>query len=130
MPVLDEFMKKLSEEMEIDEPITPEMSGVYLLPLDETSQVVINKTDAGLSFTTIVADCPTIKRAEFLQMLMEANLFGQGTGHAILGLDNKGKKITLSLHIGHDINYKQFTEMLEDFINSIDFWREEAQNFK
>jgi hypothetical protein len=130
MPALDEFMKQLSKEMELEEPLNAEMTGVYVLPLEEGPSLVITRTERGLSFTSTVADCPTIKRAEFLQIMMESNLFGQGTGNAILGLDNKGKQITLSHHIEYDIGYNEFTEILEDFINYVDFWRDEAQNFK
>lgn len=130
MPVLDEFMKQLGYEMELETPLEPEMSGVYLIPLDEGLRIVVNRIDNGLSLTCELADCPTIKREEFLQTLMEANLFGQGTSNSILGLSSNSKKITLSHHIERDIKYNEFAEILEDFINTIDFWREEARNFK
>jgi len=130
MPLLDEFMKNLSHEMELDRVMEPEMSGVYILPLDEDLDVVINRGDLGISFVSEIADCPEMRREEFLSEMLLGNLFGQGTTDAVLGLNATGKKITLARHLDHEITYDEFSDILEDFMNSVDFWREEAQNFK
>jgi Tir chaperone protein (CesT) family len=130
MTNLNEFMKQLSYEMELEEPLTAEMSGVYTLPLDDELYIVISTWDEGISLTSDICECPTIKREEFLTELMHANLFGQGTTDAILGLTKNGKHITLSRHIAHDLDYKHFSEILEDFINTVDYWSDEAKAFK
>lgn len=127
---LNEFMKQLSYEMELEQPLTAQMSGVYTLPLDENLYIVISTGEEGLSLTSDICKCPTIKREEFLTEMMHANLFGQGTTDAILGLTKNGETITLSRHVKHDIDYKQFSEILEDFINTVDYWADEAKTYK
>ncbi|MEM1283391.1 MAG: type III secretion system chaperone [Chlamydiota bacterium] len=127
---LNEFMKQLSYEMELEQPLAAQMSGVYTLPLDENLYIVISTGDEGLSFTSDVCKCPTVKREEFLTKMMHANLFGQGTSEAILGLTKNGEKITLSRHVHHEIDYKEFSEILEDFINTVDYWADEVRVFK
>ncbi len=116
--------------MELDEPIEAEMSGVYMIPLEKDLAIVISKSDTGISLVSDVVECPETKREEFLSNMLLANLFGQGTTHAVLGLNKTGKKITLSRHISHDVNYEEFSDIFEDFINTVDFWKDEAQNFK
>lgn len=61
---------------------------------------------------------------------MLGNLFGQGTHKAVLGLTEDGNMLTLFKVVEYNIDYKQFRDALEDFINSVDFWREEALNHK
>lgn len=128
--VLGEFMKQLSYEMGLDGAVEAEMSGVYLLPLGEGLQVVISLEEGRLSFTAELCDCPTIKREQFLQEMMYGNLFGQGTADALLGLTKDGKKLTLARHVEHAVNYEQFSELLQDFIDIIDFWVDQAKNYQ
>lgn len=127
MPLLDDYMKLLSREMALDEPLQPNLSGNYLLPLDEETSVSISHYAQGFSFVATIGDVPSFKRNELFIDMMVANLFGQGTKKAILGLDPLGKKITLSRHLDHEIGYPEFNDTLEDFINTIDFWKEESR---
>lgn len=123
------FMKQLSYEMEAD-PSTLESGGgggVYKLPLEENLVITISKTEEGVTLFSEIADCPKGNREEFLSEMLLGNLFGQGTSHAILGLSQTGQKMTLSRHI-QQVSYTEFMEIVEDFINIVDFWREEAFN--
>ena len=45
-------------------------------------------------------------------------------------LGDDGLRQALSRIIAHEIGYKEFAEILEDFMNTIDCWVEEAKNFK
>jgi len=62
--------------------------------------------------------------------LMKANLLGQGTGEQAIGLDHEEKSLTLSCIIPYDINYKEFKEKIEDFVNYLDYWRLESEKMK
>lgn len=130
MENLNEFIKKLSYEMELEEPLKAEMKGFYTLPLGDGVTVAISKGELGLSFFSEICKCPTLKREEFLTELMHANLFGQGTSDAILGLTTKGDKITLRRDLAHEVDYQEFSDILEDFINTIDYWIREASAIK
>jgi hypothetical protein len=57
---------------------------------------------------------------------MKANLFGQGTLGAAIGLDPKQNILTLSLQLPYDMNYSHFKESVEDFTNIVDYWRVEV----
>ena len=54
---------------------------------------------------------------------MMANLFGQGTKGGILGINAEGTMLTLSRTVDFAVDYKDFKEFLEDFINVMDFWQ-------
>ena len=60
---------------------------------------------------------------------MKANLLGQGTGGAAIGIDSSEKFFILTHTFPFEINYKTFHESLEDFLNYIDFWKEEITSF-
>ena len=56
---------------------------------------------------------------------MRGNFLGQGTGGGVLAMDDNEKFLTLTLTMPYDINYKNFKETLEDFVNFADYWRQE-----
>ena len=61
---------------------------------------------------------------------MKANFLGQGTGDATIGLDENENFLTLSLVLPYDMNYKMFKDALEDFVNYLDYWKEELIRHK
>jgi hypothetical protein len=128
---LKSFMIELSHELGLEKPLSPIMPGVYALPIEEDITITVSENPEGISFTSTFGKCPTIRREEFLTQMMEANLFGQGTDGTVLGLSEDGQKMTLSYQIsGEDIAYDHFSDKIEDFITVMDFWRDEALNYK
>ncbi len=75
--------------------------------------------------TSIIGSTPARDKEEFYLLLMRANFLGQGTKDAILGMDQEEKSLTLSLIIPYEIDSKTFKEKLEDFVNFVDYWRDE-----
>lgn len=130
MTDLKELIKQLSYEMELEKPLAAEMSGVYTLPLNEGLHVIVSSDEHGLTFYSELGECPKVKKEEFFLEMMDANLFGQGTTNAILGLSKNGEKIILTQHITYEMEYKEFSEILEDFINTIDYWIDESIQYK
>ena len=125
--VLDDLMKQLSKDMEMEEPFSTEFPGSYSMRLDQ--DIIINVTDlgqGGLSLTSTLAPCPKENLEAFFTNAMLANLFGQGTKGAVLGLNTEGTKLTLAKIIDYQVDFKQFKDIMEDFINTVDFWRDEA----
>ena len=86
----------------------------------------IKDLDPGALFKANICACPQKKRETLLIKLMQANLIGQGTGGAVIGLDKQEKFLTLSLALAYELNYRAFKESLEDFINYLVFWNEEV----
>lgn len=128
--MLDDFMTKLSKDMELEEPITSDVPGTYVLPLEEKLSVTFQETDDGLTMQSNICEIPEAKAEEFLTDAMFGNLFGQGTEGAILGLDPSGKILTLTTSLSHGTEYAHFYHTLEDFINTVDFWADEVKSYK
>jgi hypothetical protein len=126
---LNKYLDELAKEWEVKEPFATQTPGVYAIPLEEGIKVMLTETFPGFQLSSNVIECPNKQEAFFTQALL-ANLFGQGTRGGVLGLKPDGKMVTITRVIQEDPNYKDFRNILEDFINSIDFWREEALNYK
>lgn len=124
--MLGNFIEQLVKDLELETPLTTEVPGVYSFPLDEGLSILISEIPRGFSLMCFVCPCPKNNEELFFTQMMLANLFGQGTRGAILGLNPEGTVLTLSLVIDYTFDYKEFRDTLEDFINSVDFWREEA----
>lgn len=124
--MLETFMRQFVEELELDESIAEASAGAYTIPLEEDVKVLISALPQGFSLTCNVMSCPTANKELFLTKVLHGNLFGQGTHHAVLGLNDSGNLLTLSRVIDYNVEYKDFRESLEDFINTIDFWRQES----
>lgn len=128
--MLTALMQELSKEWELDKPLPEETPGVYKVPLEEgvsfsvTSLAEGNQT--GLVLTSNLAAIPRGSEERLYMHALLGNLFGQGTKQALLGLNENGSLLTLSRYIDYDVSYPEFREIIEDFINTMDFWREEV----
>ena len=60
---------------------------------------------------------------------MEANLFGQGTGGGVLGISPERQIFIFSKKILQDLNYQEFKEKIEEFVNYVEFWRLEIATY-
>lgn len=126
---LDQLMQQFAQDMELGD-ITTQIPGVYVLPLEEEVRITISAAaGSGFSLQCQLAPCPKVKEEEFLTQAMLANLFGQGTRGGVLGLTEDGNVLTLSKVIENDLEYKDFKDIIEDFINAVDFWRDEAKSY-
>lgn len=127
--MLPTFIPKLIQDMELgDMNLASEVPGNYTLPLEEGLSVNLTDIPGGYILKSNIAPYPKAKEELFLTQAMLGNLFGQGTKGAILGVNPEGSLITLTLVVDYQVEYKDFRESLEDFINTVDFWREEAAN--
>lgn len=128
--MIDKYLKELAKELEVESDFSSEMPGIFIFPLEEDVAITLSEKAPGFSMTATLCACPKMNLEGFYSQMMLANLFGQGTRGAVLGLNNEGNMLTLSKSIDYNVDYKNFKELLEDFINVIDFWREEAVNHK
>ena len=124
---LAQLVEQLNQELQPPAPLTPDPKGVYNLPFNETLSVAIVDNNPGVQLTCQVAPCPKNEEEALFQEMMLGNLFGQGTQGAVLGLSQDGKALTLSLEIDYNPDYKDFRDLLEDFLNTADFWRDQAE---
>jgi Tir chaperone protein (CesT) family len=126
--MLPTFIPKLIKDMDLGNMNLASDPGTYALPLDEGISIKMIDIPGGYILKSNIGAYPKVKEDLFLTQAMLGNLFGQGTKGAVLGLNPEGTLITLTLVVDSAVDYKEFKESLEDFINVIDFWREEASN--
>ena len=66
---------------------------------------------------------PPEKREEFYALLLEANLFGKGTGGAMFALDQTQNDVYLCRALAMDsTDYQDFVNVLESFVNHLEAW--------
>ena len=126
---LDKYIQELSRELNLEKPLNPSSSGSYFLPLEDTIRIQISENLSSIVFLAGIGSCPSLKREAFLQEVMEANLFGQGTHGGVLSLSEEGK-ITLTHSIPGETSYDSFSSELEDFITTVDFWKDEIFSYQ
>lgn len=125
--MIDTYMRQLSKELEADPPMEPIEGGVYEYLLEEDLAVRIKALQPqGFIFTATLGVVPKDREEDFLLTMLSGNLFGKDTFRAVLGLDASGKQIVLSRTITARIDYREFKEILEDFVQILTYWRQEA----
>lgn len=129
--MLENHLKQLQQELELTEPFPSEVPGVWSIPLEETVEVVLTQLQPeGFSLNCVIGSLPEDHQDEFLDQVMLSNLFGQGTGGAVLGIDETEKNIVLAQNVEQDLEYQKFKDLLEDFLNSVEVWRDEILEYQ
>lgn len=124
--MLEKLIEQLSHELSMEDVITSTEDHRYLLPFDNHIEVQVLDLEKGYLIKGVIGACPQQNKESFLLKTMEANLFGRGTRGAVIGLNDEGKVLTLSLELDYNSSFQDFKEKLEDFISVIDYWRKEA----
>ena len=123
------LIKKLCENLNIEIPIKDKDKS-YLIEIIDGVEIKLWDLDPGFYFHCNLAKCLEKKREAFFTHIMRANLLGQATGKARIGLDKEEKFLTLSYNIDYEITYIEFKELIEDFVNYINYWRDEITKYK
>jgi len=127
--MLQQFIPKLIKDLELGNmSLASDIPGTYILPLDDLSIYMTDLPDNGFMLKCNIAPYPKEKEELFVTQAMLANLFGKGTRGAILGLNLEGTHVTLTHIFDVPAEYKDFKNTLEDFINTLDYWKEAAAN--
>lgn len=125
--MLKHHLQQLAEDLKLDS-IPPKEDQGYMLPLNSKTTLLIRELSPGVFVSAPICPCPKEKKESLLSLLMKANFLGQGTLGAVIGLDKDEKFLTLSLDLPYDMNYRSFREMVEDFANILDYWKEEIRH--
>jgi len=126
---MSDLIKKLCENFDIEMPIKAKDKS-YLIEIIDGVEIKLWDLDPGFYFHCNLDKPPEKKREAFFIYLMRANVLGQGTGGARIGMDEKEKFLTLSYNIDYEVTYIEFKEKIEDFVNYINFWRDEITKYK
>lgn len=121
-------MEQLERELDIGEPLARPSAGAYLIPLNNDLSVTVTFFPHGFSLLSEFAETPKENEETVYTEMLNANLFGQGTRGATLGMNDRGNLLTISRVVDYNIEYRDFKELIEDFINTIDFWKERVHS--
>lgn len=126
--MIERYLRAVCEEYSLRFP-RKEKTGVYPLSIgDET--ILVKNLEPGISFFSVMRKLPEKKKEDLFLYLMRANLLGQGTGNCRIGIEEKEEFLTLSLGLPYEMSYQVFQESLEDFVNYLNFWREEVTKWE
>jgi len=98
---------------------------VCRLIFDKKFTVDIEATDDErvVHFYALVGEVPPHDKDKFMAYLLEANLFGKGTGGATFALDHNHRDIYLCRALAvEQLSYQDFVNMLEAFVNYLEAW--------
>jgi len=123
---VEELLEVLAARLHLPVPFRKEDTAYHVAI---TGQHTITAFPLATSFLlwARISACPVQRREECLTLVMRANFLGQGTGGAVIGLDAEEKYLTLSLTIPYEVEFKTFNELLDDFVNYVDYWREQVR---
>lgn len=121
--MLETHLQKLAKELELEGSFSTQVPGVFQFPIEENLAITLNARSPGFSLSCTLGPIPREGETEFFTRLLLGNLFGQGTRGSVLGLNEEGNQLTLTQDVDYNAEYKEFRDVLEDFINSVDFWR-------
>jgi hypothetical protein len=124
--MLEKLMSQLEQDLAMDN-LTPSEEGRTHLSFDNQINVEAIELEKKIILKGLIGEPPQQNQNAFLLKVMEANLFGIGTRSTVIGLNDEGKLLTLSMELDYNSSFKDFKEKLEDFISVIEFWRIEAQ---
>lgn len=124
---LNTFIPLLIKELGSKNPnaLDTNTPGVYSLPAGENLTVILSDIDNGFMLNCHIAPFPKENAEELLVEVMYGNLFGRETSNAILSLSNDTNELTLTQVVDYQLDYSSFKNILEEFLNTIDFWHGE-----
>jgi hypothetical protein len=128
--VLEEHVKKLGADLELPSFSVKNQENLFHLSFGGRLELSIRSLKPGLFLIAKVAPLPLQKREESFMYFMQGNLLGQGTGKQELGIDDEENFLTLSRKIPYEVNYIEFKDAIEDFVNFLDYWQKESERLQ
>lgn len=116
---------QLFKELNLEGSSIPRELTTVSLEVDGTN-VELTDAQPGLELSATIGDVPTERTEALFVKLLRANFLGQATKGACLGIDEEGRHIVISLAIPTVRSYRQFHDVVEDFINAVSFWKQEV----
>jgi hypothetical protein len=127
--MLEHFIQKITNELEISKPKSVDGKS-YELRINQDVSIQLSDLKPGISMYALIRECPERKKEDLFIWLSKANMLGQGTGGARIGLEENEKYLTLLHELPYEVDYKLFKELIEDFVNYLIYWREELAKFE
>jgi DNA-binding protein YbaB len=125
------FCKNFIKKLNLDDSVlqkTNEVLPNITLTLDKHLHLTLKEQEKGVFVSAPLIEAEGNDLERVYQLVLEANLFGQGTGQiGVIGLTKNGKMLVLNLDIDHELDQDKFNEKLEDFLNYIEYWQNKIE---
>jgi hypothetical protein len=122
------YIKQLVLELDIEENLEKDKLNQYTLSLSKYLKIHAVTINECFYFKAKLGTIPGEKSEEFFKYVLLANLFGQGTGGGVIGLAEDGKILELSYFHEEKLSYKQFRDIIEEFVNWVDMWQKKVSD--
>lgn len=117
---------KLLKELSIEGITVSRDASSFTLMVDDVA-VELKDTSPGLQLSASLGECPQEQEGSVFSKMLRGNFLGQATKQARLGLDESGKNALLLATIPTIRSYRDFRDAVEDFVNSVIFWKKEIK---
>lgn len=93
----------------------------------EVENVSVSLTDAppGMELSANLGEYAPEKPEEAFSKILMGNFLGLATKQACVGLDETGKQILIQASVPTVRSYREFRDAVEDFVNTVVFWKKE-----
>ncbi|MBS3904020.1 MAG: type III secretion system chaperone [Simkania sp.] len=122
---LQNLLDDLAKTLELEPTSPSDKEPLTRWKITPSHELCFGVLDYGFALHCMIGTPPPRNKEDFYLLLMRANFLGQGTGNAVIGMDKEEKYLTLSSMIPYDVDIKRFKEIIEDFVNFVDYWRGE-----
>jgi len=122
---IQEFTERIIKILNLDQGAFPDENKMYSLDLGNDLVVRYADLHPGIYMMSYLQPLDVKRREVFSVSLMHLNLFGNGTGGGVIGYDEEIKLLTFSQAVPYRLHFGEFKNVLEDFINYVEFWNTE-----
>ncbi len=94
-----------------------------------TVDIEASEDEKNVHIYSAICIIPPVDKETLYETLLEANLFGRGTGGSSFGVDLELGEILLSRSVEMEkVDYQDFVNVLEAFVNHIEAWTEKIDS--
>lgn len=129
LTILDQHIEKFEQEFSKVNFFQKKKEHQYEFSLPPSQSIELKYLDPGVFLSSPFHEMPKKNLETFFMHLMQGNYLGQGTGRTWISLEPNEKFLTLSMAMPYEVNYVEFKEMLEEFMNYFEFWKAQVEDF-
>lgn len=116
------YLKRLSSDLKIEGLYATVEPKHFQISISGIEKISIHELENEIQISSHVGNLiENLDEEKTYSYLLYANFLGQGTGRSVLGIHPDDKKIILSQVIFFDIDYQNFKEIVEEYINYVDY---------
>jgi len=127
-----EFVTEFCKAKGFDVP-EPSEKGVFSLVVDEKSSISFenNPKEKGFFAYALIGEVPSGKQKQIFSSMMEGNLFGRDTGHAILSYHSGSNTAILFQRFElTKLDTETFIKEMDQYLYRLTYWRDKLEEAK